>query len=615
MSYNILNKKVKFQGATQGTVEDIVDIHTNQSVSGSKDFQQLSGSNVYIAGKLAIGASPIGQASAVTVVGVLSASAEISGSAFYGDGSNLTGIDQVVTALNSATANELVVVGSTTTELDAKSELTFNGTVLSVTGVISGSGNVSGSAFYGSGVGLTGIPASSVTLAANSGLSASSGLIVDPTNCAVVGSLSSADVVLIYSNGNGGLRKTTAGAISSLSDVVTGYTNGTNDRVVTSTGADGINGEANLTFDSSRVLTVGGGPASQGSIVLHGNMSGSGYISASVGVFESSVTAASIDLGDASGIAGLGLANSSGQLDIAVTGAVKITSDKVALTGSIASYGLTYTGSADSVESLGLDIGGLTDANLTVSADHIPFVRNADGQTFRESFTDIVSNMAGNGLAGSSGQLAIGAGTGIDVGSNDISVDVSDFMANGANNRVVTATGADEMNAEANLTFDGNDLTLTGSILTRNSSNTAKIFEGSVGNSGSVVALRYKEMSHTCTTSAASEDIADFFAANMIPVALGIRITTAITRGDATSPHITKIGTINDDDSFGTFGDNDLEQSGDNLVTSYHPANATGQNTKWFTNNHELKITYNAQPAAGALRLGLYYYDITPPTS
>ncbi len=38
-----------------------------------------------------------------------------------------------VTALNNATANELVTVGSTTTELDAESGLTFDGTHLSIT--------------------------------------------------------------------------------------------------------------------------------------------------------------------------------------------------------------------------------------------------------------------------------------------------------------------------------------------------------------------------------------------------------------------------------------------------------------------------------------------------
>ena len=38
-------------------------------------------------------------------------------------------------------------------------------------------------------------------------------------------------------------------------------------------------------------------------------------------------------------------------------------------------------------------------------------------------------------------------------------------MSNGSNNRIVTATGADAMNAEANLTFDGSTLTVTGDVV------------------------------------------------------------------------------------------------------------------------------------------------------
>ena len=38
-------------------------------------------------------------------------------------------------------------------------------------------------------------------------------------------------------------------------------------------------------------------------------------------------------------------------------------------------------------------------------------------------------------------------------------------MSNGSNNRVVTATGTDAMNAEANMTFDGSTLSVTGDIL------------------------------------------------------------------------------------------------------------------------------------------------------
>jgi len=68
------------------------------------------------------------------------------------------------------------------------------------------------------------------------------------------------------------------------------------------------------------------------------------------------------------------------------------------------------------------------------------------------------------------------AGTGIDVssgtGNSTISVDVSDFMTNGSNNRILTATGTDAMNAESNLTFNGSLLTNTGDI---------RILTGSLG--------------------------------------------------------------------------------------------------------------------------------------
>ena len=64
-------------------------------------------------------------------------------------------------------------------------------------------------------------------------------------------------------------------------------------------------------------------------------------------------------------------------------------------------------------------------------------------------------------LPNASGTVAVSAGTGIDLSAaGAVSVDVSDFMANGANNRILTATGADGMNGESTLTYDGTNLKL-----------------------------------------------------------------------------------------------------------------------------------------------------------
>ena len=104
----------------------------------------------------------------------------------------------------------------------------------------------------------------------------------------------------------------------------------------------------------------------------------------------------------------------------------------------------------------------LTKGNINISG-----FNNDAGYTSNTG--DITGVTAGSGLTGggSSGSvtLNVGAGTGIDVAADTIAVDVSDFMTNGSNNRVVTATGTDAMNAEANMTFDGTDLSIPQNIV------------------------------------------------------------------------------------------------------------------------------------------------------
>ena len=133
------------------------------------------------------------------------------------------------------------------------------------------------------------------------------------------------------------------------------------------------------------------------------------------------------------------------------------TADQTITAGS----GLTGGGSGDVTLNV---IGG---TGITANADNIT---TTDSEIVHDNLSGFVANehidhsgveiIAGSGLSGggtieSSRTINIGAGSGIDVSTNTISVDVSDFMTNGSDNRVLTATGADAMNAEANLTFDG----------------------------------------------------------------------------------------------------------------------------------------------------------------
>ena len=65
-------------------------------------------------------------------VAELSATGTASSSTFLRGDNSWTAVSTPITALNSATANELVTVGATTTELDAEANLTFDGTDLTL---------------------------------------------------------------------------------------------------------------------------------------------------------------------------------------------------------------------------------------------------------------------------------------------------------------------------------------------------------------------------------------------------------------------------------------------------------------------------------------------------
>ena len=70
----------------------------------------------------------------------------VKATAFEGDGAALTNTG-VVTAINNQAANRLVTLGSTTTDLDAEANLTFNGSLMELTGTLHVSGAIVATAY------------------------------------------------------------------------------------------------------------------------------------------------------------------------------------------------------------------------------------------------------------------------------------------------------------------------------------------------------------------------------------------------------------------------------------------------------------------------------------
>ena len=95
----------------------------------------------------------------------------------------------------------------------------------------------------------------------------------------------------------------------------------------------------------------------------------------------------------------------------------------------------------------------LTEAAVAVATDYMMFLDGgATGDAKKEAISDFVSGIAGSGLSESSGQLTV-------TSSGTITA-----LNNQAENRLVTiGSTTTQLDGEANLTYDGSDLTATGS--------------------------------------------------------------------------------------------------------------------------------------------------------
>jgi hypothetical protein len=267
MAYNILKDDVEFSGVNLGNIEDMVDDHSNQTIGGTKTFSQM-----------------------------VTASSGLSASAFYGDGSALSGLPApAIETYNSSGANRLLTsVDSTTVQGEAN--LLFDGSSLTVTGDVTASVNVSASAFHGDGNPLRNIGPASLNLGAglqdlagnlelnldtDPGLQiAAGGLKVHASTLTAAGALGDTDLFITDQSGN---KKATALQIYNYVDgKLTIPSVAGSDSQIQFNDAGDLGASANLTFNTSTNIFSTVTASFTGDVNIQGDTAMSGTLNVNV---------------------------------------------------------------------------------------------------------------------------------------------------------------------------------------------------------------------------------------------------------------------------------------------------------------------------------------------
>jgi len=224
-------------------------------------------SNVNIAtanGNITMGVNGTGNVAVISntgayISGVVSASGNITGNYFIGNGSQLTGV-----AASSVNANALIgdtlssnVLYSSLTSVGTLSNVSITGNVIGgnvlTGGVVSATGNVTGNYFVGNGSQLTGVAASSVNANALIGNTLSSNVLY--SSLTQVGTLSN---VLVAGNITGG-NVLTGGIVSATGNVTGGgvITTGPSGNISGANVISATTFTASGNITGSNILTVG----------------------------------------------------------------------------------------------------------------------------------------------------------------------------------------------------------------------------------------------------------------------------------------------------------------------------------------------------------------------
>lgn len=195
--------------------------------------------------------------------------------------------------------------------------------------------------------------------------------------------------------------------------------------------------------------------------------------------------------------------------------------------------------------------------------------------------------------------------------TSDVILVVADSLAEGGAMHIKSDSSSTATRSLVKIHNDHTSATGTTPLEIDNDADTSSgsnVFQASMGSNGSTVGLKVKEGTISSINSAGAKTIAGFLPANSVPVAIAIRVTIEVNGGFVQSGGITG----DTDCFFSGLSDGTLSDAGDTAtfgVSSMDPTRTISQAAR------ELSIGVGGTPSAGEIRIALYYYDITPPTS
>ena len=175
----------------------------------------------------------------------VSSSLNISGAAFYGDGTKLTGMSPITTYSNASNNRVLTSVDGST--VNSEANLNFDGNVLSVTGQISASLGITGSTGHFSQLTASAISGGSpITISGDTVTMVALGTTAGVFTANHFSSSLNISASEFYGNG---------AKLTGMSPITT-YSNVADNRILTAVNSSTITGESNLTFDGTDLSVV-----------------------------------------------------------------------------------------------------------------------------------------------------------------------------------------------------------------------------------------------------------------------------------------------------------------------------------------------------------------------